>query len=185
VQYFNHSKTHYYYSPIIKQSSNVLDVMSVDRAIYEWGVGMRAKNVSFKDHFSRVLKNDRCVALLSSMPSSLVWRGSSLLKKLDEVEHELAFDRPIIESLYSAVKMCATDKESIRRLDLEVNEWTDKDSRPRTPTEGEFSYDWYRSRGFKGYGHYESVGKRHDYGSDGDVEHEGDGGYGDGYDDYY
>jgi len=163
---------------VISTASNALDVVTSDRAPYRMINGQFARDdcISFSRAFALVLKDERIVATLKSLPPSLLWPGSGLIKRLEEVRDHYrggaSRNKPVSEAVFSAIKMIATDKSLIARLKGEVDEWCDVNTRPPTPTEKEAEKQWYWSKGFVDYHHYEKFGKENDYDSDEDNTYE-------------
>ena len=160
---------------VIAVSSTALDVVMSDRAPYCMFNGRFAAKrdfTSFSRRFAAALKDERCVQLIGSLPPSLLWPGSGLIKLLEDVNwHCLEVSKgrrkgAVSEALYSAIKMIGTDKELITRLTIAVKDWNDKRTRPTIPSAKECAGQWYRSHGYRGYYHYEKNGAANGYDSD-------------------
>ena len=119
---------------VISAASNALEVVASDAPFQMIESAFHSNDcIPFCRQFSRVLNDDRCVKLLTSLPPSLLWPGSGLLRKIAEVDSHIGW-KPVSEALYAAIKMFGSDKALIARLNGKVNEWNDVSTRPPVPS---------------------------------------------------
>jgi hypothetical protein len=177
---------------VIAVASTALDVVSSDRAPYCMFNGRFASKdfISFSRRLAKALKDERCVELLGSLPPSLLWPGSGLIKALEDIHAHycgVSKSKPVSEALYSSIKMIGTDKALITRLTAAAKGWSDERTRPTIPSEKECAGQWYRSHGYRGYHHFEKTGAANGYDSDCSVNYDGlsDDCGGDDCDDYF